>query len=86
MVNQLGKFTSNNAEMSQPLRGLLSIKNVWLWDPQQDRAFQQIKEELTKPTTLIIYDPGAETKISADAGSQHLATSSRLILATISQV
>ena len=55
--------------MSQPLRELLSNKKAWLWGPQQDRAFQQIKEELTKPTTLIIYDPGAETKISADASS-----------------
>ena len=72
MVNQLGKFTPNIAEMSQPLRELLSTKKAWLWVPQQDRAFQQIKEELTKPTTLIIYDPGAETKISADASSFRL--------------
>jgi hypothetical protein len=69
MVNQLGKFTPNVAEMSQPLRELLSTKKAWLWGPQEDRAFQHIKEELRKPTTLIIYDLGAETKISADAFS-----------------
>ena len=69
MVNQLGKFTPNIAEVPQPLRELLSTEKAWLCGPQQDIAFQQIKE-LTKPTTtLIIYDPGAETKISADASS-----------------
>ena len=62
MVNQLWKFTPNIAEMSQPLRELLSTKKAWLWGPQQERAFQQIKEELMKPTTMIIYNPGAELR------------------------
>ena len=34
MVNQLGKFTPNIAEMSQPLRELLSTKRAWVWGPQ----------------------------------------------------
>lgn len=69
MVNQLGKFTPNIAEMSQPLRELLSTKRAWVWGLQQERAFQQIKEELMKPTTMLLYDPGANVKISADASS-----------------
>ncbi len=31
MANQLGKFTPNIAEISQPLRELLSTKNAWAW-------------------------------------------------------
>ena len=69
MVNQLGKFSPRLAELSQPLRELLSIKNVWTWGPAQDRAFSNVKEEMTKPTVLAMYDVKARTKISADASS-----------------
>ena len=31
MANQLGKFTSKLAELSQPLRELLSSKNAWVY-------------------------------------------------------
>ena len=32
MVNHLGKFSRNLAELSQPLRELLSKNNLWTWD------------------------------------------------------
>ena len=69
LVNQLGKFSSRIAEISQPLRGLLSNKGAWVWGPDQERSFVEIKQELTKPTVLVLYDPQAETKVSADASS-----------------
>ena len=69
MVNQLGKFSSRLAEISQPLRELLSVKRSWIWGPDQERAFSELKSELTRPTILALYDPQAETKISADASS-----------------
>ena len=72
MVNQLGKFSPQIADLSQPLRALLSSKNVWRWGPVQEQAFAKIKEELTKPTVLSLYDLKAETKVSADASSYGL--------------
>ena len=72
MVNQLGKFTPNLAESTQPLRALLSKSSAWTWDSAQLIAFQQVKDELSKPTTLALYDPGAPTKVSADASSYGL--------------
>ena len=69
MVNQLGRFSPKIAEMSQPLRELPSTKKTWLWGPQQESAFCQIKDELVKPTTLTLYDPSTDVKISADASS-----------------
>ena len=72
MVNQLGKFSSHIAELSSPLRGLLSSKNAWSWDASQEDAFMNIKAELTKPTVLALYNPKAATKISADASSHGL--------------
>ena len=72
MVNHLGKFSRNLAELSQPLRALLSKNNLWTWDSAQDQAFARIKEEITKPTVLALYDVKADTKISADASSYGL--------------
>ena len=67
MVNELGKFTPNLAVLTQPLRALLSKSSAWTWDSAQSIAFQQVKDELSKPTTLALYDPDAPTKVSADA-------------------
>ena len=69
MVNQLGKFTPNLAQFTQPLRELLRKDNAWLWGPDQDEAFSWVKAELSKPTTLLVYNPEAPTKVSADASS-----------------
>ena len=72
MANQLGKFTCNLAELSQPLRELLNKKSTWVWGLSQERAFSAMKAELARPTTLALYDPAAETKVSADASSYGL--------------
>ena len=69
MVNQLGKFSSRIAELSQRLQELLSTKRAWVWVPEQDRAFNQIKDELVRPTVLTLYDPKAAIEVSADASS-----------------
>ena len=72
MVNQFGKFSSQIAELSQPLRSLLSSKQSWTWGPAQDNAFTQLKAELTRPTVLAHYCLIVETKESADASSYGL--------------
>ena len=69
LVNQLGKFSSRIAEISQPLRELLQKGRAWVWGPEQEKSFSEIKLELAKPTVLALYDPQADTKVSADASS-----------------
>ena len=71
-LGMVGKFSPNIAELSKPLRELLSDKKAWLWTPVQDEAFAKLKQELTTPTILALYDPNAETTISADASSYEL--------------
>ena len=58
MVNQLGKFIPQLAERDKPLRDLLSKKNCWMWDIEQAKAFQDLKNALTSPPVLAMYDPG----------------------------
>ena len=72
MANQLGKFSPNLAELSQPLRELLSTKQVWSWGPPQEKSFTDLKQELTQPAVLCLYNPQAPITVSADASSHGL--------------
>ena len=69
LVNQLGKFSSRIAEISQPVRELLHSNRAWICGPDQEKSFSEIKQELTKPAVLALYNPQTETKMSADASS-----------------
>ena len=72
MANQLGKFTPNLSTLSQPLQELMSTKRSWCWGQPQQDSFEQVKLELTRWTVLVLYDPNAPTKISADASAYGL--------------
>ena len=67
MINQFGKFSSKLAELTEPLRQLLSKKNSWSWGHPQNQAFAKVKLELMKPTVLALFDVNADLKVSADA-------------------
>ena len=69
MVNQMGKYLSNLAQTSKPLRELLTKDSAWLWDTAQKEAFEEIKRQLISTPVLAIYDPQLETTVSADASS-----------------
>ena len=69
LISQLGKFSSRIAEISQPLRELLQKGHAWIWGPEQEKSFSEIKSELSKPIVLALYDPLANTKVSADTSS-----------------
>ena len=74
MINQLGKFSSKISEISQPLSELLSNKREWYWSSHHQTAFQRCKDEISKPMVLILYNPQAELKVSADASSYGLGS------------
>ena len=87
LANQLGKFSCHLADFTHPLHMLLSSKRAWVWSPDQEIAFTRIKQELTKPIILTLYQPGGEIKAAADPFSfglsavlhQHLADNWQLV-------
>ena len=64
MVNQQSKFAPDLAEMTKPLRELLSKKNHWAWNEQQETAFERIKKILTSETVLAFYNLNSETVVT----------------------
>ena len=72
MVNQMNRFSPHLAQLSQPLRELLSSKKTWIWGPAQQETFEKLKSEIATPRVLAHYDVTADTKISADASSYGL--------------
>ena len=42
---------------------------MWIWGPSQEEAIVKVKQELSKPTVLAMYDPQADIKVSADSSS-----------------
>ena len=67
LVNQLGQFSKKVSETAEPLRGLLKKKNVFLWLPCHESAFQATKEALLEPPVLAHYNPDAELFLETDA-------------------
>jgi len=60
MINQCGKFSPNLAELTKPLRALLTKNCKWHWDQAQSDAYAAVKEEILRPTILALYNPAAD--------------------------
>ena len=72
MANQLGKFVPHMAEVTAPLRALLTKGSTWVWEDSQNTSFQQVKKMLTTCPILAPFDLNLETVVSADASSYSL--------------
>ncbi len=46
MINQLAKFSSSIAELSEPLRDLIRNNRAWVWDSIQQKAFDDVKQAI----------------------------------------
>ena len=67
MVNHLGKFIPQLADISEPIRHLLFKDNTWLLADPQQTAFEKIKTAVVSPEVLVCYDPNRPTIIAADS-------------------
>lgn len=65
-MNFNARFISDLATKSEPLRKLRRKNTPFEWNEEQERAFNLLKEEITKAGTLGYFDM-TETRIIADA-------------------
>ncbi len=62
----MGKFSHKIANIGQPLQSTARLQECLGLGTRPGSA---IKQELSQPTVLTLYDPKAETKVSADASA-----------------
>ena len=52
MVNFMSKYVPNLSTIMSPLSALLKKDNVWIWDPPQQHAFDDVKQAIASTGTL----------------------------------
>ena len=67
MIQYLGKFIPNLAEKSKPLRDLMRKDTPWVWNHEQEDAYDELKQACSKPPTLAFYDVNKPVTISVDS-------------------
>ena len=72
MVNYLGKFIPNLAEVTAPLRALLNKDIVFNLQKSQLDAIEKIKTLITSPPILKIFDLNLPTRLKIDPSSEGL--------------
>ena len=74
MVNYMGTFIPNLSHHTEPLWAMLKKDNVFDWEDQQTRSFQQVKTLIAKANTtpLRYYNRNLLVTVQADASLRGL--------------
>lgn len=67
LVNFVAKFIPNVATLTEPLRQLTKSDVPFEWQQQHTKAFNDLRDSMTKPVILGYYDPKDRTQVIADA-------------------
>ena len=70
----MGTFIPNLSHHTEPLRAMLKKDNMFHWDDQQTRSFQQVKTLIAKANTTLLryYDRNLPVTVQADASLRGL--------------
>ena len=72
MINYVGKFIPNLAEIAAPLRSLLKKENEFLFQKPQIDAFEKLKAVITSPPILKFFNPNQPARVRCDASENGL--------------
>ena len=67
LINQFRQFNQAVTKNSYMLKPLLSTKGTYVWLPEHQRAFEELKLELSRSPSLAHFDPALETRLETDA-------------------
>ena len=67
LVNQIAHFSKEVSKALEPLRPLLSKKNVFQWTELHAGAFTEAKKLLCSPPVIMPFDIELPTRLSTDA-------------------
>ena len=67
LLNYYGKFVPKLSTLLAPLHRLLQKTATWTWGPDQQQAFDRVKEVLTSDRVLAHYDPSLPLILACDA-------------------
>ena len=74
MANYLGRFTKSLATITSPLRQLLKKDVPFQWQPEHNKAFNDLKAAITSSETLAYFNPKKDIVIQTDASKQGLGS------------
>ena len=72
MVNYLKKFSPVLSELSEPLRRLCKSGVEWVWELEQQNAFEVIKQVIMTLPFLTYFDKTKKHPIQCDASKKDL--------------
>ncbi|XP_052752398.1 uncharacterized protein K02A2.6-like [Galleria mellonella] len=72
MINFLGTYIKNLSTETEIFRNLLKKDSMWLWDENHNKAFQRLKDLITKSPILCHYDNTKPLTLSVDASQSAL--------------
>jgi len=67
LINYYNKFLPNLAANLTPLYSLLNKQQRWVWNDEQQVAFQRAKDALQSDALLTHYNPGKPLVLACDA-------------------
>ena len=74
VVGYYQKFIPNLQMKCAPLHGLLKKGVKWLWTPECEQSFQELKMQLTASDTLVFYDPELQIILTTDISDVGIST------------
>ena len=72
MINYLNRFSPVISQISDSLRQLMKKEVPFVWQPEHQKAFQELKQAITEAPVLAYYDPNKENVIQSDASMKGL--------------
>ncbi|GFO15065.1 Pol polyprotein [Plakobranchus ocellatus] len=66
-VNYMAKFIPNLSTISETIRKLLKKDNQFVWEHEQAKAFEEIKNALTSEKTLGYFNPNEKITLECDS-------------------